>query len=51
MSALKQNILGLDVAMDDTALVRVLKRIGNFAGNTQRIVNRKLLLALEPVSQ
>ena len=48
MPALEENVLRLDVAMDDADRVGVLQGVGDLAGNAQRIVERKLALAVEP---
>ena len=37
--------------MDDAVLVRVLQRVGDLPANAQRVVDGKLLLALELVAQ
>src|SRR4051812_2925135 len=37
--------------MDDAMLVRILQRVGHFAGDADRVGNRKLALALEPPAQ
>ena len=51
VAALQQNVLGLDVAMNDAQLVRVAERVGDLARDANRVVHRKLLLALEPRAQ
>ena len=51
MPAEEQDVLRLDVAVDDAALVRVLERFGRLAGDAERVVQRELLLAVEPVPE
>ncbi len=48
---MQEDVLGLDVAVDDAVLVGVLQRVGDLASDTERIVDGKLLLALEPVAE
>ena len=47
----EQNVLGLDVAMDHTVVVRVLQRVGHLVRDLYRVLERKLLFALEPLAQ
>jgi hypothetical protein len=49
--AFEQDVLGLDVAMNHAALVRVRERIRHFAGDPQRVAHGQLLLAEQPVAQ
>ena len=51
MTALQQDVLRLDVAMDHAACVRVAQRVGDFAGDLQRSVNGKLLFPVETIAQ
>ena len=51
VSALEEDVLRLDVAMDDAALVGVLQRLGGLAGDAKRVVQRQLLLPVEPVPE
>ncbi len=51
VTALQQNVLGLHVAVYDTAAVRMLERIGHLAHQPQRDVHGKATLALEPRAQ
>ena len=43
--ALQQDVLGLDVAVDDAERVRVAERVGDFARDAHRVVDRQLPLA------
>ena len=51
MAGLKQDVLGLDVAVYDAVGVGKAQRVGDFAGDLQRVVQGQLLLALQPVAQ
>jgi hypothetical protein len=51
MAALEQDVLGLDVAMDDTLVVRVLEGVGNLTGDQDGVGDGKLLHALEAGAQ
>jgi hypothetical protein len=51
MTAREHDVLGLDVAVDDVVAVRVRERIGDLARDLERVIDRQLLLACEPVSQ
>ena len=51
VTAEQQDVLGLDVAVDDAALVGVLQRLGRLAGELERVVDGELLLPVEPVAQ
>jgi len=48
---LEQDVFGLHVAMDDAAAVRRLERVGDFARDAQRFVERQRALAVQPVTQ
>ena len=48
---MQKDVLGLDVAMDYTPLVRVLQCVGNFGCDADGVADRKLALALDPPSQ
>ena len=48
LAVLQQDVLGLDVAVDDAALVGELEGGGDFLREPQRVVDGKLLLAMEP---
>ena len=50
-AVVQKNILGLDVAMHHTALMRVLQCIGNLGRDAQGVGNRELVLALEPAPE
>jgi len=47
----EQQVLGLDVAMQDAVLVRVLERAGGFGRDTYGLVERQLALALQTRAQ
>ena len=49
--ALEQNILGLDVTVDDPAAVRVTQRVRHLSRDLDGIVQRELLLAVQPLPQ
>ena len=51
MAILQQDVLGLDVAMNYGLLVRVRKRGRDFAKDPDRVIDRKLLLALESLAE
>jgi hypothetical protein len=51
VAPLQQDVLRLDVAVDDPLAVGVLERVGDFAGDPERLVHRELLLALQPVAE
>jgi hypothetical protein len=48
---LEQDVLGLDVAVNDPALVREVERAGHAAGDLDRILDAELLLAIQAVAQ
>ena len=48
---LEQDVLGLDVAVDDTVRVRVAQRVGHLAADLERVVHGQLLLAGQPIAQ
>ena len=49
VSAGKQNVLGLDVPVHDTALVRVGECAGNFAPNAHRLLHGQAVVGAEPL--
>ena len=51
VAALQQDVLRLDVAMDHAEAVRVAERIGDFARDADRFVDRQLAVALEARAQ
>ncbi len=50
-AVLQQDVLGLDVAVDHALPVRVVQRARDLPGQPHRLVNRELLLAVQPVAQ
>ena len=46
VALLEQDVLGLDVAMDDAVRVGVAERVGDLAGDAERVVERELPLAI-----
>ena len=51
MAALQQDVLRLDVAVDDLALVGVLQRFGRLADDPEGVLDGKLVLPDEPVAE
>ncbi len=51
MAILQEHVRGLDVAVHDPALVRVLERAGDLVGDAERLVDGELVLPVEPVPQ
>ena len=51
MAALQQDVLGLDVAMDDLAVVGVLEGFGGFADDPEGVLDGKLVLPHQPVAK
>ena len=51
VTARQHDVLGLDVAMHHVVVMRVPKRFSDFAGDLQRVVDRQLGLALQPVAE
>ena len=49
--AVEEDVLGLDVTVDDAAAVRVGQRAGHVAGDSERVLDRKLLLPREARAQ
>ena len=47
----EQDVLGLDVAVDDAARMRVLQRVRDFAAIRSASSHRQLPLALQPLAQ
>ena len=50
-AVVQQDVLGLDVAVDHAVPVRVVERVGDLARDPHRVVDRELLLAVEPVAE
>ncbi len=50
MTALQQDVLRLDVAVDDLAVVGVLQRFGRLADDAEGVLDGKLVLPDEPVA-
>jgi len=51
LPGLNENVLGLEVAVNDAARVRVVERVGDSDRDAHRLVDRELLLTLEPMPQ
>ena len=51
VAALEQDVLRLDVAVDDAVGVGVAQRVGDLAGDLERVVDGELLFAVEPVAE
>ena len=51
MASLQQDVFRLDVAVNHPPLKRILQRIGYFACNAQRVVDRQLFFTIQPVAQ
>jgi hypothetical protein len=51
VAGLDQHVGRLDVAVDHAELVGIGKRVGDLAGDDQRLVHRKARLAAQPVAQ
>ena len=47
----KQNVPGIDIAMDDTVPVCMLEGIGYVDCNSYRVIDRKLSLAIQSLAQ
>ena len=47
----EQDVLGLDVPVHDALAVRVAQRVGHLAGDLQRVVERQLTLAPQPIPE
>ena len=47
----EQDVLRLDVAVHDAVAVRVVERVGHLARDAERLVDRQLPLAVEPVAE
>ena len=51
VAALEEYVLRLDVAVDHAARVRIAQGVRHLARDAERLVERELLLALQPVAQ
>ena len=51
VAALQEDVLGLDVAVDDLAFVGVVQCFGGLADNPDRILDRELVLPVQPVTK
>ena len=51
LAVVQQDVLGLDVAVDHAVAVGVVERRGHFGRDPDRVGDRELLLAGEPVAQ
>ena len=47
----EQNVFGLDVPVHDALAVRVAQRVRHLAGDLQRVLQRQLTLAPEPIPE
>src|SRR5262249_34475005 len=45
----KQNVFGLEIAVNDAVLMRVVERVRDVYRNSDRFVDRQLLFAIEPM--
>jgi len=50
LARLQQDVRGFDVAVDGAMRVRVLQRLGHVRRDAHRLVDRKLVLAVEPIA-
>ena len=48
---LEEDVLGLDVAVDDAAVVRVAERVGDLVGNAKDVGDRQRSVARQPVAE
>ena len=46
----EEDVLGLDVAVNDAPIMRVLQRIRHLPGEDDRLIHRELRLSIEPVA-
>ncbi len=51
LSVVQENVLGLDVAVNDTAPVRIVERARDLGRDAERVVDGKLLFSIQPVAQ
>jgi hypothetical protein len=51
VARLEQDVLGLDVAVDKPQRMGVAQGVGHLAGNLERVVERELSLAGQPVAE
>ena len=51
VSLTEQDVLGFDVPVDDPVIMRIAQRIRHFPGDLQRILERKLPIAIQPITQ
>jgi hypothetical protein len=47
----EQDVLGLDVAVDHVVAVRIGERVGNLPADLERVIDRQLLLPIQPVAE
>ena len=47
LALVKEDVLGLEVAMDNTVAVRIVERAGDGGRDVERLVDRELMLARE----
>ena len=51
VSAFEQDVFRLDVAVDHVVRMGIAERVGHLAGDLERVLDRELLLAVEPVPE
>ena len=51
LTVLEQDVARFDISVDDSVLVRVLERTGNLRGKSHRLINRKLFLPVDAVTE
>jgi hypothetical protein len=51
MAGRQEDVLRLDVAMNQSMLVGILQRVSHFSGDANRVLDRELALALQPIPQ
>jgi hypothetical protein len=51
VAVLEQDILGLDVAVNDTAAVRILQGVGDFVRDAERLGDRKLRVTFQAIAE